>query len=311
MTTKFSPSRIQHRALDPKREISILTFLWTWKLATTTAIAVKFFPGSKRMGHAAYKYLNRLKDLGYIKLKLCEHSESKVWTLASRGFDRIKDELPPLISSGTGSEAIRHDRYVMAFHLGLNLTQEYTNVKKISEQMLRALQRDALPDWVPSHEGHRPDGYWKVPVIREGKPEAKVVALEVELSKKSEADYGKIAEFYSQCDYLEDVIWIVPTLDQIKRISRALGARDSGAEKLHKFFLLEHALKLGWEAPCVGRARRGATISQILETPLWEPHGKIVGKCWENFPFEAILESRHSAFKLDSSDASKFSPNRL
>jgi hypothetical protein len=66
--------------IDVRKDFPILMFLWEWKVASTPAIAVRFFSGCNRMGHTAYKRLCRMKKLGFIKTKFDDLLQGRMFS---------------------------------------------------------------------------------------------------------------------------------------------------------------------------------------------------------------------------------------
>ncbi|MBS1984638.1 MAG: hypothetical protein JST16_10745 [Bdellovibrionales bacterium] len=299
--------RCQPGELDLHKDFPVLLFLWEWKVASTAAIAVRFFHEWTRMGHTAYKRLQRLHRLGYVKTKFDEHAGGCVWTLARRGFDAVVDSLPPLVEAGAGSEAPRHDRFSMAVHLGPGLVAEFGNVFLYTEQQLRRIDPRMHPEWVPKMDGHRPDGYWNVPSSR-GR---KIVCLEIEFSRKLDRHYREIGQFYASCPTIGNVIWAVPTVRQAERIRSFVSQGRRGSGDVHKFFLLREIKSRGWESCSIEEQKSGESISHILEKSHWETTGKTLGKDWETFSHKIILSTSISAAKFTSCESTAFLAKRL
>jgi hypothetical protein len=87
-------------------------------------------------------------------------------------------------------------------------------VEVFSEQELRRVAIDQYPPWVPRTDGHRPDGYWRVPCLKE----KILLALEVELTQKRDLDYSLLAQFYAEEKSIFRVIWVTRTLSLAKHI---------------------------------------------------------------------------------------------
>jgi hypothetical protein len=90
--------------LSRERGTPLLKFLWTWKLASTAALARRFFPQATNPV-SAYNWLLALKNRGYITLRTDERGENSLWTLERAGFRAIRDLLPVLREEGYLSEA--------------------------------------------------------------------------------------------------------------------------------------------------------------------------------------------------------------
>ncbi|MBS1984631.1 MAG: hypothetical protein JST16_10710 [Bdellovibrionales bacterium] len=176
-----------------------------------------------------------------------------------------------------------------------------------TEQQLRRIDPRVQPEWIPKSDGHRPDGYWNVP----SKRGRKVLALEIEFSRKVDRHYQEIGQFYSRCPTIGNVIWAIPTAKQAEKIRRlvSLGRRAEG--DVHKFYLFQDIKRHGWEALSVEEGRAGETISQLLETSCWENPGKTLGKQWEKNSHKIILSTSISAAKFTSCESTAFLAKRL
>src|SRR5579885_720950 len=93
--------------LSSQRDLPLLQFLWTWKLAPSAVLAARFFPEAS--ANRAYNRLNALERARYIHGRTDEHGQSHVWMLTKKGYTAVRDKLPPLKEEGFRSESIRHD----------------------------------------------------------------------------------------------------------------------------------------------------------------------------------------------------------
>src|SRR5439155_660448 len=144
---------------------------------------------------------------GFIKIVPNEDRTGGVWTLSKNGFDAIRWTLPEkLKEEGFASEHIKHDLLVLSAHLGDWILGLPNNVQLVTEQVLRRVLDDQLPNCI-SVSGHRPDGYWIIQTTDPKNP--RVIALEVERSTKKPDDYRLAGDFYAERKEIESIIWII------------------------------------------------------------------------------------------------------
>lgn len=247
--------------LSNQRDVPLLLFLWNWKLATTAAIAHRFFRNC-RSGIPAYNRLLQLKRSGFIEQRADVRAQKVVWTPSAKGHAAIADYLPPLREEGYKSENIHHDWIVSAVHLGDWLNGKPQGAELFTEQQLRRFDPEFYPSWVPKSDLHRPDGYWLLP----NGNGSRVVALEVELARKRSSDYQNVAEFYSEAERIGSVLWVVPSLTTGKRIQRQIQKSQVARTDLHNFVILKSFLSSGWQAVIELGPDTGRTIESFLGT---------------------------------------------
>ncbi len=301
MTSRHQTQKGKGTLLSSQHDRAILHFLWEWKISSTQAVAVRFGQRMKRKGISTYRRLRRLEKLGYIRRKPDEMAGAWLWTLTRKGFFCIVPVLPPLREEGFESEKPRHDRYVMAAHLGNDLEGEQKNMHRFTEQQLRRIEIGDYPSWVPTDASHRPDGYWLIPTEQKHL----TVALEVELSRKTIAEYAVAGDFYSRNAQIDHVIWLVSQNSQAKSIERAMQTEHARHRFIHSYFYLGEFVEHGWESICRAGELVGTKMSDLLETQARQGQGKVVAKSCENFAVAAILDNRTSAFNLDTCENSQ------
>jgi len=237
-----------------------LQLLWKWKMLSTAALHLAAYP--HRSIEGAYKRLKKLEHLKIIKTTAANTGDSYIWHLENLGFQLVVKMLPELAEVGYKSENKEHDFWVTAIHLGEWLSQIPSNCDIFSEQQLRRLHRDQYPEWVPKSTEHRPDGWWKV---GNGKPNSQsLIALEVELSRKSPIEYHSVGEFYSTTVLPLQVIWVVRSVSDINYIKRHLlsGSKSNGEEQ--SFLSLHHYAKDQWQAKILCGKNQGRSLTSIL-----------------------------------------------
>lgn len=270
--------------LSDSREVPLLLFLWKWKVVTTAALTLKFF--QECSGKTAYNRLLSLRHAGLIQIRSDGPGQKFVYALERKGFDAIGEHLPPLKEKGYKSEQIGHDLVVSAFHLGDWLLDTPEAATLFSEQQLRRIYPDMYPDWVPRSEIHRPDGYTRILI---GDHPA-TVAIEVELSAKRNADYLKIAEFYSYYQTIARVLWLVPRRSMAVSIQERLNKSHNSNISPHNFIMLEDFQKLGWHAGIEFGQDQGKSVMTLLAGKLPEKPTISAGVV----PSLALLDTRKS-----------------
>ncbi|NBT58099.1 hypothetical protein EBT16_04880 [bacterium] len=273
-----------------ERDVCLLHFLWKWKVFTTAGLAVKFFDGSANW---AYNRLLKLRKAGYVdNCYLSMKHRHRVWMLNKKGFELIRSELPELQNEGFRSEAIQHDLYAAAIHLGDWLIESPKGVELITEQELRNNFHSNLPKWVPELTRHRPDGLWYLP-DQNGNV---VFALEVELNLKSKAEYGPVIRFYRDVEEIRRIVWLVKKRSHIDSLTERFKEIAPEKYKCHEFILLEHFVKVGWEAPIIQGLEQGRTLRNLLS--LGNESG-VVEKSYSNssYYFSTILDARNCPYK--------------
>jgi hypothetical protein len=231
--------------LSEDRDVPLLIFLWKWKLATTAALAARFYPPLSPEG--AYRRLWRLERMHMIREQMGESRRHATWALGPKGYLIARAYLPELREEGYKSEHVGHDLLASAVHLGDWNLGEPSDVQLFSEQQLRRYSPQCYPPWVPTDEEHRPDGYWNLPhgAVR------RTIALEVELSRQRPARYRAVAGFYSRNKNVIRVLWIAKSERSARAILRYLTEADSGASAFHDFALVDGFLAKGWGAQVV------------------------------------------------------------
>ena len=276
--------------LSHSRDIPLLHFLWKWKVSSTAALILKFFPEIK--SKSGYARLLILRNAGIIRIHSDGHGRKFVCSLDRNGYEAIRETLPLLKEDGFKSEQIGHDLLVSAFHLGEWLLAKPEAATLFSEQQLRRMHPEMYPDWVPTSEVHRPDGYTQTLLG----DHLATIAFEVEISNKRDSDYLKIAEFYEHYERIEKVLWLVPRQSTAIKIQEKMNQVLHGVPSPHNFVLLEDFANSGWYAEIYLGPDKGKTLISLLS-------GKVMEKYW-NTPrlihAHALLDTRKSPFTSDS-----------
>lgn len=245
-------------------DIEILNFIWRWKMATTRLIKISCFKNSPI--HKIYVKLLRLERYGFIEIIPRVERDFVAWTLTKKGFQVLKEQIEAFGKSdfidGFGSEHLRHDYLVTAFHLGDWCVNRPECVEFITEQELRRLPQKGLPDWVPPASIHRPDGYVQITTNQE----ISITAIEVELNIKNEDDYFKIFKFYSDMKEITAVMWLVADFKLMEKLKKFMVARRFLNPEVHRFVLLNDFMANHWKAKTTGGLKTSVTIRNYYET---------------------------------------------
>jgi hypothetical protein len=276
------------------KEFEILLFLWRWKVSTTSAIYIRFRPTFSWTPFTAYQRLLKLSKKGYIEAKLTNTKTFAVWTLTRNGFAAIREGLPVLREEGFASEAPEHDIFVLAAQFGEWLPKGTVNdVAFFTEQELRRQAPDTLFDWIPPLTMHHPDGYWYFP---SAKPKS-LVALEVELNRKSFEDYKGVGNFYNKYKVIESTLWIVQSANLARKIVESAHGGLAEFRDIHNFVLFTEFAESGWSAKIFQGFALRSTMREFLETHRLNQAETIPKPTINHGLVSLILDPRHRRFK--------------
>lgn len=295
------------RGLRESKELPILAFIWKWKIATTSALYVRYFKGSAPI--TAYKRLRTLQKMGLLEREIEARGGASVWTLTRSGFDIVRELLPALQEEGYRSGNIRHDLIAQAVHLGNWLVKEPRGVVFFTEQQLRRYEPEEYPDWVPKSKKRKPDGYWRING-KDGEKSARVIALEVELSRKKEEEIRGIGYFYADEFRIDRVLWVVLSEAMAERQNRIFGKLNVERRGIHNFVLLSDFQRVGWGAPITLGPESGRTIESFLSFNSEFMHhgsdkdpGNVQDRSLKDISVAAILDGRKGPFVSSTSGA--------
>lgn len=243
-------------------ERSILQFLWRVKVASTSAIFLRFETDFRWKEFTAYKRLLILKKKGCLDTRSDSSGSFRAWTLTAKGFKAIQHQLLPLKEEGYGSESITHDLHVLAIHYGEWIPKGAApDVRFVTEQELRRIDEAELPKWARPLQAHKPDGVWYFPETA-----AKMLyALEVELSRKRQNEYEALGAFYSEEKSVNSVLWVVQNRSHANSIRSTFQASSSGFRDVHNFVLIDDLKKSGWASVIALGPNAGMSIHNFLE----------------------------------------------
>lgn len=241
-----------------ERDHALLLGLWKWKGATTAALAEEFFNG--RDSDAAYGRLRKLASCRYVELVPLRDTGGHLWSLDRNGFNQIRNSLPILREAGFRSEAVDHDYLCTAMQRGPWLSALPAGMEQVSEQELRRCHADHLPQWVPSSNIHRPDGYSRTLLL--GK--SIIIAFEIELNRKRRSDYDLVAHFYQQTSEIYRVVWLARNASDARWFHNKIRVATPEDYLMHLFVLLPDFLRQCWEAPILLGHESGHSLSHVL-----------------------------------------------
>lgn len=289
------------RTLQPL-EMKILKFLWRWKVATT--LTLKNLTYECLSDRTFYNKLKQLRIEGYIRQRATFGSRGFiVWELTEMGFFAFKEEsVPSLLDENFNSVAAEHDALVVAFQLGEWIYLQPPNVDLVTEQELKCMYSDDLPDWVPRAKNHRPDGFTR---IKDGNRN-RIYAIEVETVSKGPGRYVSLVDFYDERESLEGVLWLVNEPGIAQTFMRTLEKRFAKKAYLHSFFLLEDYMKMGLEAPVRFGQKRGQTLSGIYQATPFIGAGQVPGNpLHERLFMDYFSRQRTSGISLEKVPVSR------
>lgn len=270
--------------LSELREIPLLLFLWKWKVSTTAALIKKFFPNCKEK--TAYNRILALRHAGLIQVRSDCGGQKFICALDEKGFDHIRTKLPFIGEDGFKSEHMGHDLLVAAFQMGNWLLESPQGIEFFSEQQLRRTKEEYYPAWVPKSATHRPDGYTRLTLA--GK--STTVAIEVELSHKSDAEYLRIAEHYDLFRTVARVLWLVPRRATAHTLHAKMKAETRRQPFPHDFVVFEEFQNRGWDARIIVGPDEGKSLSDFYSEVCPKSGGLLPDSCLA----QALLDLRKS-----------------
>jgi hypothetical protein len=248
---------IKKRAVLSDADVNLLFFLWKWKVSTTSALAVRFYPHKNL--RRAYNRLLVLEKAGIIQSRADIRGERYLWTLDKDGYRRIRHLLPlAMEKEGFESKALGHDLLCAAVLAG-----DWLNIKtpdgiiRITEQELSRLKQDDRPGDISTH--HCADGYWYY------KASEHLIALEVQISRQKISDYQRVGDYYHNDSKVHRVLWITERPSMHAAIQRGvLGRYGQFTNEKHQFVSFQNFFENGYDAPIEAGALEGTTIHQML-----------------------------------------------
>lgn len=245
-------------------DINCLWMLWRWKLLSTSAIHKLAYNG--RSVYGCYVRLLDLEGKDFVISTGSWDMKTVVWHLGEAGYKALLTQFKSPIENGFRSENKDHDFWVSAIHLGEWISGTPNDCANFTEQELRKISLNEYPKWVPHTKEHRPDGWWKIGLGKHNKES--LIALEVELSKKSPQDYSDVGAFYSNVIDVSQVIWVVRSESYKNYILSHLKKGSSTQASEHSFVLLDQYIEFQWQAQIIDGKHQGKKLIEILKTPM-------------------------------------------
>ena len=286
------------RHLNPL-DVSILKFLWKWKVSTIATLREALAPGQNH--NTFNKRIRKLETNGLIECERILIPSLNLWQLTDHGCYAIRESLGPIKDEGFRSASHYHDALVLAFQMGEWLWQSNEKPKLITDQELLRYPKDYLDECLPKSLDHRPDGY--TIVKRENKN--KVLAFEVELHAKSTDRYSTVVRWYEVMREVERVFWLVGDdyiIDQFKKGKLEAKGKTDG---LHLFIRLDEYLKSGWDSVCVTEcSEKVGSIREILGLHMGLEPGEQLGNHGYKPDFSIFTD--HRKFLKNSKTSTDF-----
>lgn len=288
-------------------ERSILQFLWRVKVASSSAIFLRFESDFRWKECTAYKRLLILRRKGYVDRRSDASVDFRVWTLTIKGFKAIQHLLLPLKEEGYGSESVMHDLHVLAAHYGEWISKGAApDVRFVTEQELRRTDEAELPKWAKPFQSHKPDGIWYFP-----ETDAKtLLALEVEISRKRTLEYAALGAFYSEEKSVCSVLWIVQSKGHASSIVEAFRSTANANRDIHNFVMLDDFKKSGWASVIFYGPNAGMSIHKFLEKARHQKPVRSPSEPRQNTYVEKLLDFRICGFDSNTSASARNSKFR-
>lgn len=248
--------------LTGKRDYDLLRFIWEWKVVGTDTLHQRFFISATY--RTCYNRLRKLELAKYLDQVFVKESNRKAWIITRKGFDVIKEFLGELKECGYKSETPCHDYLAGRFHLGDFAASKPRCVDFVTEQMLRRCDPYTFPSWLDPSMNRRPDGYTAISKA----PRPVVIAIEFERTPKDKYAYSDIAIQYAYSNFIDYVLWLVPTRSQIARIDQLMAEHGASRPRKHQFVLLDDFLQFGWGASVIAGSHSGKSVRQFFESQM-------------------------------------------
>lgn len=244
-------------------DMKCLWMLWRWKLLSTSAIHQLAY--AERSVYGCYIRLLDLQDKDFVISTGSWDQKTIVWHLGDDGYKALSTQFKVPVENGFRSENKDHDFWVSAIHLGEWMAGVPDDCANFTEQELRKIDLQNYPKWVPHTKEHRPDGWWKIGLGKHN--QESLIALEVELSKKTPQAYSNVGAFYSNVISVSQVIWVVKSESSKTYILDHLKKGSSTQASEHSFILLDHYVQSRWQAQIINGKHQGKKLIEILKMP--------------------------------------------
>lgn len=185
------------------RDLSVLDFLWTWKVASTPMLGEMAYKGKSAWW--VYKALKQLQNERYIQLlPRGKNLELELWALTELGFEVVLMDRDDLMFHRYRPHAPAHDYLATCLQLG-DLWLSPVPKRFFTEQMLSSLAPVNFPKAIRNAEGHIPDGI----TLLEGNLKQAYIAYEVDLNLKDIERYKATFDYYRANQDVMLIFWLV------------------------------------------------------------------------------------------------------
>lgn len=222
-------------------DLKIMALIFKWKIAPMFIIKASLHRGEKEQTFE--KRVHRLVRRGLIQ-KVDHLGEFRFFQLTEKGFLRFKQTLDGLKEDGFASEAMGHDFLSLAMQLGAWAHAKPKSVEIVSEQEMRRFNVSELPSWLPSLDGHRPDGFTR---FKHGN-KSRILAYEIEINAKHSERYISVMQYYNRRSDIDLVLWLVKNNSHRKLIIDTCVYVDKVSLSKHAFILLDDFKSSHWDA---------------------------------------------------------------
>ncbi len=246
------------------RDLAVLDFLWTWKVASTALLGEVAFRGQSAWW--VYKALAQLKDEHYIQaLPRGRFLDLELWALTDQGFEVVLMDRDDLAQYRFKPHAPAHDYLGTCLQLGAQSFHSSSEREYFTEQMLSSLLPSNFPRAFRRIDSHIPDG---LTLYRHGAKEA-IVGYEVDLNLKDEKRYLRTLEYYTEGVGAHLVIWLVKNAWIAEKITTALRTQQHHSEQAQvllsktAFVGLDDFKERIWESQSMMGALKGVSVSKL------------------------------------------------
>jgi hypothetical protein len=244
------------------RDLSVLDFLWTWKVASSPMLAEVAFRGKSNWW--TYKALRQLQQEKYIQLlPRGKNLEQELWALADLGFEVVLMDRDDILFQRYRPHAPTHDYLATCLQLG-DIWQSRVPKRFLTEQMLASLSPMNFPKALKKMEGHVPDGITMI----QGSNANGFIGYEVDLNLKERERYKSTFGFYETGLAADLVFWLVRhewMANRILEIFKEDFAQFVSEEFVHKFcFVLVDEFKTQtWSSRIIFGKHKGQSIRNL------------------------------------------------
>lgn len=279
------------------RDLAVLDFLWTWKVATTpmlTEVAYK-----DKSVWWVYKALRQLQKEKYIQLlPRGKNLEQELWALTDLGFEIILMDRDDIVNYRYKPHAPAHDYLATCLQLG-DLWQYPCDKLFFTEQMLASLAPSNFPRGFKKNDGHLPDG---ITLINSPLNKA-YLGYEVDLNLKDTERYKQTFSYWENVQPTL-IFWLVRNTwmaDKIMGIGNDSSYYfENGKAILSRvcFILVDDFKEKIWEAKVLNGKYQGMSIRKLTANLL-----QSLSKETANFGQKSLKEIFFPKFKSPQKSA--------